>query len=309
MRHRLPVRFRLHAAAAVALVVLGVPGVAAAADRVKVVTPTAIIRAEPSATSKAVAVVAAGTVLDVLVRESGWYRVSVPAGTNRAARPGYIEANAVEATTERAVLVPVGPPTAGARAAAVPQARGGTRVRVFGEGVFQYFAAKESFDAIFGSPTGPFFGGGVDFSVGRLFTAFEVSHFRKTGERAFSFNGESFPLGIEDRISITPLMVNVGYRMGSARSRLVPYVGGGGGAVLYRETSEGSAADEDVKKTAGAFQVFGGVEMRLARSLAFAVEGQYQSVRGVLGTAGISQVLNEKDLGGASVKVKLLFGR
>lgn len=313
MRHRLPlgagrdVRTRSSLIVAVTLVLLCAASAAAAADRVKVVTKTAAIHAAPSAASKTVAVVAAGTVLDVTGRENGWYKVSVPVGLNRAARPGYIEERVVMRTTERAVLVTPGP---GGVAVTTPARSGGFHIRGFGEAAFQVFTASESFKAIFGSANGLFYGGGVDVGLGSgLFVTAGVTHFQQAGERAFAYNGQSYPLGIEDRVSITPIVATVGYRFARPRQRFIPYVGAGGGAVLYRETSDFAASGENVSKTAGTFQVLGGVEIPLSRQVALAVEGQYQSVRGILGTTGVSQAFGEKDLGGASVRVKLLFGK
>lgn len=304
MQQRLPVRLAI-----VVFLLVGGAAAAAAADRVKVVTRTATIRAEASDRSKAVAVVAAGTVLDVLGIENGWYKVSVLAGANRASRSGYLEIRTVMRTTERPVLVPVGPGSGVPATAQAAAREGGVRLRGFGELAVQRFTASESFDAIFGSPTGVFYGGGVDLRFGRhLFAAMGVTHFRKTGERAFAYDGEAFPLGIEDRVTITPLVVNVGYRFGRV-GRFTPYVAGGGGVVFYRETAEAAVSGDNVSKTGGAFQGVGGVEVALGRRLALAVEGQYQSVRGILGSQGVSEAFNEKDLGGASARVKFLVGR
>lgn len=298
---------------AIVLTLLGmafVASTAAAADRVKVVAPTATIRAEARAASKAVAVVAAGTVLDVLGRENGWYKVSVHAGGNRAARPGYVEEKSVVPTTERAVLVPVGPTGAGGGAPAPAARAGESRVRGFGEVAFQRFAAGQSFKAIFDNADGLFYGGGVDLGIDRnLFVTIGVTHFQKTGQRAFAYNGQAFRLGVADDVSITPVTLNVGYRFAAPRRRLTPYVAGGGGAVFYRETSDAATSDENVSKTGGAFEALGGVEYAVARTLAIAVEGQYQFIPNILGKTGVSQAFGEKNLGGASVRVKILFGR
>jgi opacity protein-like surface antigen len=304
MRHRVALRV---VALFVGVLASGVVA-ADAADRIQVVTRTAVIRAAPKAGSPVVAVVAAGTVLDVLGREDGWYRVSVPVGLNRAARPGYIEESAVRPTQERAVLVQPGArgPVAGAGAAAAP---GAFRVRGFGEAAFQVFTASDSVRAIFDSPNGLFYGGGIDVTFARdLFVSVSATHFSREGERAIAYEDEVFQLGIANRVTITPIVVNVGYRP-ALRRRLRPYVGIGGGAVLYRERSDFATTDDNVDKTGTAVQVLGGVEVPLGRWFALGVEGQYQSIRGILGDDGVSKVFGEKDLGGFSARVKFIVGK
>jgi opacity protein-like surface antigen len=305
MRQRSSVRL----AAVAVLLLMATVLTAHAADRVKVVRRTGTIRAAASATAKVVAVVAAGTVLDVLGRENGWYKVSVPVGANRTARPGYIEENVAVPTTERAVLVPLGPSGPTGASAVMPQQGGGLRVRGYGEAAFQAFTSSDSFKAIFNNATGGFYGGGVEVGLGpKLFLNAGVTHFRKTGERAFVFEGQAFQLGVADRVQITPITVNVGYRF-TTTGRLRPYVGGGAGAVIYRERADFAAEGDDLSKTGPSFQAVGGVEWPFARQVSLAVEGQYQVVRGILGTTGVSEAFSENDLGGASVRVKILFGR
>src|SRR5688572_16812604 len=74
-------------------------------------------------------------------------------------------------------------------------------------------AAAESFEAITGTSTGVVFGGGgeVILPLG-IFATVRGSQFRKTGERVFVFEGETFPLGIDTTIRIRPLEVSGGYR-------------------------------------------------------------------------------------------------
>ena len=53
----------------------------------------------------------------------------------------------------------------------------------------------------------------------------------------------------------------------------------------------------------------GGLEFRVHPWIGVAGEVAYLSVKGVLGDSGLSQVFNERDLGGTSVRVKVLVGR
>jgi opacity protein-like surface antigen len=181
-------------------------------------------------------------------------------------------------------------------------------LRPFGEVAFAAFSATQSFKAIFGNSTGIFYGGGVDMKLARaLRLAVSVTHFQKTGERAFAYNGESFPMGIAERVSMTPVTFSVTYRFGG--KGFTPYVGGGAGAVVYRETSDLGEASEDVSKTGTAFQALAGVEFPLGGSLSLGLEGQYQGVTGILGDNGVSQSFGEKDAGGFSVRARVIFGR
>jgi opacity protein-like surface antigen len=186
---------------------------------------------------------------------------------------------------------------------------GAWKIRPFGELDLQAFSASNSFDAVTGSATGVFYGGGVDLTIGRrLLVVASVTRFEKTGERAFVYNGEAFPLGVPLRLSVTPITASLAYRFAGTR-RLRPYVGAGVGVALYRETSDYSGTGEDVSTSGTAFQAIGGVEIPIARRLSLAVEGRYQSVRGILGDQGVSQAFGEKDLGGASVGVRLIVGK
>jgi opacity protein-like surface antigen len=219
-----------------------------------------------------------------------------PAGASLAAS---LELSGTSAAQVRRTPVP--PPQAGAGG------WGAWELRPFGELAIEVFSAKNSFEAVTGSSAGIFYGGGIDLSVGRhLLVIGSVTHYQKTGEGAFVYNGQSFPMGVPLRLSITPLSVNLAYRF---RGRFRPYVGGGVSAVLYRETSDYSSTGEDVSSTGTGVQAVGGLEIPLARRLSLAVEGQYQSVRGVLGDNGVSQAFGEKDLGGASARVRLIFGK
>ena len=86
-------------------------------------------------------------------------------------------------------------------------------LRAFGLISEQSFSAKTTFDGIFGSSAGAFFGGGgqVVFSNG-VFAEVAVSRFSKSGQRAFRSGGETFPLGIAVKSTITPVEFTGGYR-------------------------------------------------------------------------------------------------
>src|SRR5947207_13919852 len=70
----------------------------------------------------------------------------------------------------------------------------------------QQFTAKTTFDAVFGSPAQPFWGGGAQLAFrGGLFVEVSGSQFKKDGQRAFVSNGQTFQLNIPLTATITPV--------------------------------------------------------------------------------------------------------
>src|SRR5438093_4965355 len=107
-------------------------------------------------------------------------------------------------------------------------------VRGFGDAGFTVFTATQSFKATLGKPSGPVYGGGIEFGEGQLFLSIGARRFRRTGQRVFVFETQIFRLNVKDTITVTPLDLTFGYRfisLTSARLRraphFVPYVGGG----------------------------------------------------------------------------------
>jgi hypothetical protein len=198
-----------------------------------------------------------------------------------------------------------------ARAPAPPPARV-LAVRGYGEGGIHWFAAADTFDAVLGSSSGPIFGGGVEALWNRrLSISFDVSRFQATGERVFVFNDEVFPLGIETRVDIVPIAVNLAYRHERPRWTLTPFVGGGVNWHRYTETSDFAAAGEDVSATYTGVHALGGVEWRASRYLAIGGVGRWVSVRDALGDEPTSAAaaFDEHDLGGFDLRVRIVVGR
>lgn len=189
-----------------------------------------------------------------------------------------------------------------------------TSVRGFGDVGVTFFSASDTFDAVLGSPTGVFFGGGVEVVLPqRVFFNVRLSRFSKTGERVFVDEGEVFPLGIETKVTITPVEVTGGYRF-QPRGRtgnVIPYLGAGVGFHRYSETSEFAESDEDVSETFTGYHVLGGVEFRLSRLFAIGGEGQWTTVPDALGTAtsSASDAFGESNLGGFAFRVRFVVGR
>jgi opacity protein-like surface antigen len=172
------------------------------------------------------------------------------------------------------------------------------------------FSAKKSFEAILGSATGPVFGGGIEMIERNVFLDIRASRFRKTGHRAFVFQGETFDLGIPATITVRPIELNAGYRFFAGR-RIVPYAGIGAGWYKYTETSEFADASEDVDETFNGLQLLAGAEVRMWRWIAVGGEAQWARVPDALGTDpnGVASEFSEDDLGGSTFRFRIIIGR
>jgi opacity protein-like surface antigen len=184
-------------------------------------------------------------------------------------------------------------------------------VRLFGLATSQRFAAQETFNASFGSSRGTFWGAGaeVDLRVG-LFADVAVSRFNKTGQTAFIFNGQAFPLGIPLTATITPVEFTAGFRRKlGPRLPLTPYAGVGVGSYHYQETSEFSDPTDNVDTRKAGVLAVAGAEVRVRRWLSVSVDVQDTRITGILGTGGLSQQAGENDLGGVAARFRILVGQ
>ncbi len=209
------------------------------------------------------------------------------------------------------------PGIAGAQTRPVPRppaapAAASTSIRGFADLASTMFAASESFETILGASTGTLFGGGGEVILPqRIFVSVRASRFQKEGERVFVFDGQTFGLGIDTTVRVTPIELTAGYRFGPPRWRVVPYAGGGLGWHRYEETSAFAEDDENVNETHRGYHLMGGVELRLARWLGVGGEAQWTTVPDALGQDpnGVSAAFDETDLGGATLRVKVVIGR
>jgi len=270
--------------------------------------------------SMVIAVVKAGTVLRAIAREDRWIEVVVPPKEGGKGNTGFLLAAHVEhvAGTPDIPVRQARPSESmwdergtGTHAAARgPQAQPpAIGIRGFGVGSYTYFQAHDSFEAIFGSAWQPLYGGGAQVVIrDRLFVEGSFEQFKKTGQRVIVSDGEVFPLGIDDRVTINPLTVSAGYRFRSSHN-LVTYAGGGVGSYRFRETSDFNDPSENVDERHTSYHVLGGAEFAASRWVFTAFEVQYTSVPNGLGVPGVSGEFGETNLGGVSLRVKLLVGR
>ena len=94
-----------------------------------------------------------------------------------------------------------------ALATAIPAAAQTDRftLRPYGMLTGQAFSAQTTFKAIFGQAAEPFWGAGAQLILRRnIYIDVSASRFKKTGQRAFINNGQTFPLGIPLTATLTP---------------------------------------------------------------------------------------------------------
>lgn len=174
----------------------------------------------------------------------------------------------------------------------------------------QEFSARHTFDAAFGSAFQPFYGGGAELAFRNgLFVDVAASRFKKNGQRAFYANGQAFGLGIPLTATVTPFEVTGGYRFLRVARRVIPYAGVGVASYSYKETSAFADASENVDTSHTGYLVVGGAEFRLHPWVGASADVQYTRVTGILGAAGVSKEAGENDLGGASIRFRVIVGR
>jgi hypothetical protein len=172
-------------------------------------------------------------------------------------------------------------------------------------------AARDSAEAIFGSSGGATFGGAVRYNLWRgAFVSAGIRTFSKDGERVY-LTAPGAPLqrlGFPVSLKLTPVALTAGYRFRHGR-RIVPYAQVGASVTSWSEESDVAGQSFDASGSRAGFVGAAGVEVGRGL-LRFGVELGYSSVGGALGTAGVSKVYGEDDIGGFHVlgKVGVAFG-
>ncbi len=262
--------------------------------------------------------VRSGTLLDVVGRDGDWYVVVIPAERGGNGETGLIAVALVEPVAaapalRRAAPPQSAPPRSSAQAPVRPlrseRPTAGRSVAVYGFGDFSegVWLAHRSFAALFGRSDAPMFGGGVRVDFRTWYVEGMVERFEKTGQRVFVSDGSVFPLGISDTVRVVPLSATIGYRREGRR--VTPYVGGGAGRYLYKETSEFADPSENTDEGFTSYHAVGGVEFAGGPWVKPAVEVQFTTVPKALGSSGASAAFDEHNLGGVQVRVKILIGR
>ena len=183
-------------------------------------------------------------------------------------------------------------------------------VRGFGDVGLTVFNATQSFKAILGKPSGPVYGGGIEFGERRFFLSLGAQRFHKTGQRVFVFENQVFPLNVSDTITVTPVELTGGYRFRTS-GRFIPYGGFGGSWIKFKETSAHSTEADDVDETHAGYHVLCGVEVPMQRWLSAAVDAQWSSVPNALGNSptSVGSVYDEHNIGGFTLRARVIIGR
>ena len=263
-------------------------------------------------------IVDTGVVLELTGRSERWYEVIIPANLGGRGERGLISTNQVKLLDQsvepaerplRGAAPPIAPRAPAPAPQRTPPTGPSVGVRGFGHAGIMGFTARQTFAAVTGESFGPSFGGGVQvrFRSG-LYLQGSIERFKKTGERVFVFNGETFPLGIPNTVTIEPAVAALGYRPSTSRS-IQPYMGAGLGTYRLRETSPFDAEDEEVDERHLGYHVHGGVELWSRSWLTPAVEARFTTVPGGLKGTGVAAEFDESDLGGWQVYAKILVGR
>lgn len=100
-----------------------------------------------------------------------------------------------------------------AAAKPAPGPPGAWHINAYGLFAFQQFAAKESFEAVFGHSSRGHFGGGAQvWHRSGLFAQAEYSQVKDDGQRVFVSGGTIYPLAIPLHVEIGTFEVGVGYK-------------------------------------------------------------------------------------------------
>src|SRR5262245_18833440 len=238
----------------------------------------------------------AGVELEAIARDAQWYQVRVPekfAGAGGAVGlvfKGHVEKisgpeppELPEVTSRMAApKAPIPPPPP-------------FRARGYASGTYEWLMADDSFRAILGQRGGFFYGGGGQAIFRNIFVDVGWEHFKKSGSRVAVVDGEVFPLGIKDTITMEPFRVTGGYRLRLANGNTA-YVGGGGGSMHFKEVSEFAEPGENTDERFGSWNLVAGAEARAMKYLFVSVEFKYESVPDAVGAPGVAGEFNEKNL-------------
>jgi hypothetical protein len=259
--------------------------------------------------SQIVATIPIDVDLEAIAKEGQWYLVRLPA---KYALPG-LETGYIFETRVRLVSGPPPPERAPAASsshyAATPVAPPAPffRVRGYGSVAYEWFLANDSFNAVLGHRGGVFYGGGGQAIFGHLFVDVGFEHFGKAGQRVIVVDGDVFPLGISDTITMEPLTVSGGYRF-SPKGTSVAYVGGGYTSLRFKEVSEFADPGENTDERFDGFVILGGVEFAVHKWVFVSGEARFTGVPNAIGAPGVAAEFNESNLGGFSVALKLSVG-
>jgi Outer membrane protein beta-barrel domain len=177
-------------------------------------------------------------------------------------------------------------------ASATPaRAQSGVGVRGYGTYGSTAVSASESLKAVAGTSTLTDFGGGAAVTgLWRgVFIDVGLSQAKVDGERVFVDETTVFKLEIPLHIKVRPIDVAAGWRV--TKGRVSPFVGAGMTSLSYEETANFADADDDLMERKSGPLFLAGVDARILKWVHVGGELRYRAVKGILGAAGVSEVL------------------
>ena len=185
-----------------------------------------------------------------------------------------------------------------------PSSSSGIGIRAYGIFDVNSIAAKDTFDAVFGTAqlTAP--GAGVE-ATGLwkgVFARFTATTMSDEGSRVFVNNGTAFDLGIPLTLKMTPIEAGGGWRF-ALKGRLTPYVGASFVSVAYEETSKFAESGENVSERYSGAAIFGGADFRIYKWIVAGGEVQFRSITVPESSSGVMREFGERDLGGLTGRV------
>ena len=181
--------------------------------------------------------------------------------------------------------------------------------RFFADAGVEMLHAVDSLHAIFDRNSTGSIGGGLRVVLPKgVFADVRASRLQMTGERTFLFEGQSYSLGVADTLTVIPIQVSVAARTGRLGARTVPYVGGGVGWYRASEQAAFSDASEMAERTTPGLHLMGGADVRLWKRFGLGGEVEWSHVPDGLAGTGVAASLQDTNLGGVSVRMRLLVG-
>jgi hypothetical protein len=169
--------------------------------------------------------------------------------------------------------------------------------------------ADRTFDAVAGSSGALFLGGGVQLTRlwNELFVDVAFSQLKVNGERvAVGEDGAVQPIGIPLQVRMRPFDLAIGWRTQYRRFSI--YGGGGVSRLMYKETSDGAQAREDVTTSSTGPLILAGIDVKTSHVLRIGGELRYRHIGGILGEGGASAIFREGSAGGLSAGLRVSVG-
>jgi hypothetical protein len=177
--------------------------------------------------------------------------------------------------------------------------------RAFGAVDFEWMKASQSFSAIGSSVMVGYGGGGeVDNLWKTLFVRGEYVTASSSGERVIDA-ASATTNGIPITVRLNTFEVAGGWRIRLRKSpKYTPYVGAGFLQTSYSDKSPLETSTESVSESVTGYDIFGGLDMQIAKKLYLMLEAQYRMLPLTAGTTAVPIVSSDPtDLGGFVARV------